>query len=51
MCFSYTTIVLVVLIILFGACQQKQKFIDLNIDSKKKEIRKEYLFKRKKYHK
>ena len=47
MCFSYTTIVLVVLIILFGACQQKQKFIDLNIDSKKKRSEKSIFLKEK----
>ena len=47
MYFSYTTIVLVVLIIFFGACQQKQKFIDLNIDSKKKRSEKSIFLKEK----
>ena len=47
MCFSYTTIVLVVFFIFFGACQQKQKFIDLNIDSKKKRPEKSVLLKEK----
>ena len=47
MYFSYTTIILVVLTIFFGACQQKQKFIDLNIDSKKKRSEKSVLLKEK----